>query len=74
MFKEISHLKALRHCDPDLTFCVINVKNELSIIPPNVFVICFPYPKAYKNANDFQIKQQEPKKTFFEVKAKLGIV
>ena len=62
------------HCDPDFTFYVINVKNELFRIPPNVFFPCSPYPKAHKNANDFQIKQQQPEKTFFEVRAKLGSV
>ena len=60
------------HCDPDFALCVINVKNELFRIPLNVFFPCSPYPEAYKNANNFQIKQQEPEKKFFEVRPKLG--
>ena len=50
------------------------MKNELFKIPPNLFFPCSPYSDACKNANNFQIKQQEPEKTFFEVRAKLGSV
>ena len=33
-----------------------------------------PYSEAYKSADNFQIEQQEPEKTFFEVRPKLGSV
>ena len=38
------------------------------------FFPCSPYPEAYKNANNFQIMQHEPEKTFFEVRPKFGSV
>ena len=47
-------------------------KNELFKIPPNVFFPGSPYSEAYENAKKFQIKPQEPEKTFFEVRPKLG--
>ena len=49
-------------------------KNELFKIPPNVFLPDSPYSEAYENAKNFQIKPQEPEKTCFEVRPKLGCV
>ena len=61
----------MQHCDA----ChVTNVKNELFKLPSNLFFPCSPYSEAYKTANNFQIKHQEPEKTFFEVRPKLGSV
>ena len=58
-------------CDPRH---VINVKNELFKLQPKVFSPCSPYSEAYKIADDFQIKQQKPEKSFFEARPKLGSV
>ena len=55
------------HCDPDFTFCVINVKNELFRIQSNLFLLVLHTLKHIELQTIFKSSNKSPRNHFLKL-------